>query len=122
MNSEFVKKLLNNLALLRFVKKFTADNLQEDNKLAEKFGVKTTKQSISLLDNTATKLFVTDCNFEGEEHSRYKLEQLASAMDVVGKKGELIITKKNNNELIIQVGNSCMVVSPLPKEDTPIKE
>jgi len=119
METQQIKELLNNLNLLRFVKKFTADNLLEDNKLAkEKFNIKTSENSISILDSTATKLLVTNAEFEGEIYTRFNLKQLAELLDTIGKDGELLIPKNSDlREMIAKVGNDIVVVSPLPKAD-----
>jgi len=119
METEQIKGLLNNLNLLRFVRKFTADNLLEDNKLAEeKFNIKAGDNSISILDSTATKLLVTNSEFEGEIYTRFNLKQLAELLDTIGKDGELIIPKNSElREMIARVGNDIVVISPLPKAD-----
>ena len=114
----WVKNLLNNLILLKWVKKFSADNLLEDNKLAEKFDVRCNEESLSIGDSTMTKLFVSQARYGGKEFVRYNVKQLKEALDLVGSEGELIIGKDNNKELFIQVKDSIVVVSPLPKADS----
>ena len=119
MDRKSLKELLNNLTLLKWVKKFSADNLLEDNKMAkEKFKISSDNDSISILDSTATKLLVTKAEFEGEEYVRFNLEQLSDLIDVVGKKGELIIPSDSEmREMIAQVGNDIVVVCPLPQRE-----
>jgi len=119
---EQIKNLLNNMILLKWVKKFSADNLLDDNTLADKFGVKCNEDSISVGDKTLTKLLITQARFNGKEFVRYNIKQLKSALDLVGDDGELIISEENNNELFIQVKDTIIVVSPLPKTDTEKKE
>jgi len=116
---DFIKNLLNNLVLLKFIKKNSADNLLEDNKLANGFGVKTNDESISVGDKTMTKLLVTQARFDGKEFCRYNVKQLKEALEVIDSKagGELIISKENNKELFIQVKDTIVVVSPLPTQD-----
>ena len=114
----WIKNLLNNNVLLKWVKKFSADNLLEDNKLAEKFGVKCNEESISVGDSTMTKLFVSQARYGGKEYVRYNVKQLKEALDLVGSEGELIISEDNNKELFIQVKDSIVVVSPLPRADS----
>ncbi len=113
----FIKNLLNNLPLLRWVKKFSADNTLDDNSLAEKFGVKCNEQSISVGDKSMTKLFVSQARYNGEEFVRYNIAQIKETLDLLGADGELIISKSNTKELFIQVKDSVVVVSPLPKSD-----
>ena len=119
METNKLKEILNNLILLKWVKKFSADNLLEDNKLAkEKFSIKATGNSVSIMDTTATKLFVTHSKFEGEELVRFDLAQLCSLIEIVGKKGELIIPKNSTlNEMIAEVNEDVVVVCPLPKKE-----
>ena len=117
--TENIKKLLNNLTLLKFVKKFSADNLLENNSMAkDKFNITSTDDSISILDTTATKLFVTNAEFKGEEYVRFNLKQLDELLQIVGKEGELIIPKKSEmREMIAKVGNDIAVVCPLAQQD-----
>ena len=113
----WIKSLLNNNTLLKWVRKFSADNLMEDNQLADKFKIKCNEGSISVGDSTFTKLLVTQARFNGKEFSRYNVKQLKEALDLVGAEGELIISEDNNKELFIQVKDTVVVVSPLPKAD-----
>ena len=114
---DWIKNLLNNMTLLRWVKKFSADNLLEDNKLADKFNIKCNEESISVGDSTLTKLLVTQARFGGKEYVRYNVKQLKETLDLVGSEGELIISEDNNKELFVQVKDTVVVVSPLPKTD-----
>ena len=116
-NIDWVKSLLNNNILLKWVKKFSCDNLLEDNKLANKFKIKCNEESISVGDSTLTKLLVTQARYNGKEFVRYNVKQLKEALDLVGSEGELIISEENNKELFVQVKDMIVVVSPLPKAD-----
>ena len=120
--TENLKNLLNNMVLLKWVRKYSADNLLDDNTLADKFSVKCNENSISVGDKTLTKLLVTQARFNGKEFTRYNIKQLKDALDLVGDSGELIISADNNNEMFIQVKDTIVVVSPLPKTDTTKKE
>jgi len=119
---DWVKNLLNNLTLLKWVRKFSADNLLEDNKLADKFKIKCNEESISVGDSTMTKLLVTQARFSGKEYVRYNVKQLKEALDLVGSEGELIISEDNHKELFVQVKDTIVVVSPLPKTDKGAEE
>jgi hypothetical protein len=119
---EQIKNLLNNMVLLKWVKKYSADNLLDDNSLATKFGVKCNENSISVGDKTLTKLLITQARFSGKEFVRYNIKQLKGALELVGDEGELIVSADNNNELFIQVKDTIVVVSPLPKTDAEIKK
>lgn len=114
----WVKNLLNNLTLLRFVKKYSADNLMDDNTRAESFGVKCNESSISIGDKNMFKMLVTQARYNGKEFVRYNIKQLKEVFDFVGDEGELIVSAENNNELFVQVKDSVVIVSPLPKSDT----
>ena len=125
METDKLKDILNNLVLLKWVKKFSADNLLEDNKLAkDKFNIKAEENGVSIMDTTATKLFVTKAEFEGEELVRFDLAQLGNLIEIAGTKGELIIPKNSDlNEMIAEIGDDIVVVCPLPKKDkTKVKE
>lgn len=117
-NMGWVKNLLNNLTLLRFVKKYSADNLMDDNTKAESFGVKCNESSISIGDKNMLKMLVTQARYNGKEFVRYNIKQLKEVFDFVGDEGELIVSAENNNELFVQVKDSVVIVSPLPKSDT----
>ena len=123
METDKLKEILNNLILLKWVKKFSADNLLEDNKLAkEQFNITPSSNSVSIMDTTATKLFITKAKFSGEELVRFNLAQLGNLIEIVGTKGELIIPKNSTlNEMIAEVNDDLIVVCPLPKKDK-IKE
>jgi len=114
---EWVKTLLNNNILLKWVKKFSCDNLLDDNKLAEKFNIKFNEDSISIGDSGLTKLLVTQAKYDGKEFVRYDVSQLKQALDLVGSDGELIISEENNKELFIEVKDMVVVVSPIPTSD-----
>ncbi len=113
----WLKSLLNNLPLLKWVRKFSADNLLEDNKKAEEFGIRTNEDSISVTDSTMTKVLTTHCRFGGKEYSRFNMKQLAEVVELLGKEGELIITEGKYREMVVQVGDTCILVCPLPKSD-----
>ena len=118
METDKLKQILNNTTLLKWVKRFSADNLLEDNTLAkEKFSIKSNDNSISIMDTTATKLFVTQAEFEGEELVRFDLAQLSNLIDIVGTKGELVIPNSELKEMIAEVNDDIVVVCPLPKKD-----
>jgi len=119
METNKLKEILNNLTLLKWVRKFSADNLLEDNKLAkEKFKIDSEANSISIMDTTATKLFITKAKFGGEELVRFDLGQMANLIEIVGTKGELIIPKDSLlKEMIAEVKDDVVVICPLPRQD-----
>ena len=116
-DTTWLKSLLNNLPLLKWVRKFSADNMLDDNKLAQSFGIKTTEETISLPDTTMTKLLTTHSRFDGKEYTRFDMKQLAEIVNLLGSEGELIITESKNREMVVQVGDTCIVVCPLGRQD-----
>lgn len=115
--NEYIKNILNNLNLLKWVKKFSADNLLDDNKQVEGWGVKCNEDSISIADSTMTKLFVTQARYSGKEVVRYNVKQIKEVLDLLGSEGELIVGEDDNHKLFVQIKDSVVVVSPLPKSD-----
>ena len=113
----WLKSLLNNMPLLKWVKHFSADHLFEDNEMAKKFEVQTNEDSISIADKTITKILVTHSKYGGEVHARYSMKQLAQVITLLGSGGELLISKTNNHEMFVQMGDTVVIVCPLPKED-----
>lgn len=124
MDTSKIKKLLNNLTLLKWVGKFSADNLLSDNKMAkEKFSIKASEESISVLDPTATKMLVTEAEFSGEEFVRFNLKQLSELLAVTGNDGELVIPKVTKmKEMIAQVKGNVVVICPLPPKEAKKEE
>jgi len=118
-NREWLKGLLNNLTLLRFTKKYSADRLQEDNKMSEKFNIKANVNSVTILDTTQSKLLCTNSEFIGEEYTKFNLKQLSDLLDTIGKtEGELIIPSNSvMGEMICKIGKDVVVICGLPKSD-----
>lgn len=113
----WIKSLLNNLSLLKWVKKFTANNLLQDNQLIEQMGVKTNEDTISVGDETLTKIISTHSRYAGKEYVRYNITQIKEVIDLLGGKGELIISPDNKKEMFIQIDDTVIVVCPLPQGD-----
>ena len=117
-DTSWLKSLLNNVPLLKWVRKFSADYMLDDNSMAKRFGIRTNEDSISVADTTMTKLLTTHCRFEGKEYTRFNMKQLAEMVALLGSEGELIITEGNSREMVVQIGDTCVVVCPLPKSDS----
>lgn len=122
MEKSNIKEILNDVTLLRFVKKHTANNLQEDNKVAEKkFNLTCGENSLSILDKTHSKLLVTNADFEGEIFTQFSIKQLQDLLDTIGKvegEGELLIPAKSDmKEMLVRIGNDICVVCPLPAKE-----
>ena len=113
----WIKGLLNNLPLLKWVRKYSADNLLANNELAQKYGVAVNEDTITVSDKTLTKLIVTHSQYAGKEYVKYNMKHLKEIMDLLGDKGELIISEDNHKEMFIQMNDTVIVVCPLPKSD-----
>ena len=113
----WLKGLLNNMPLLKWVKKFSADRLMEDNRMAEGFGIAVSEDSITVADDTMTKILTTSAQFKGKEIVRFSLNNIGQVIKLLGDDGKLIITDCKHKEMVIQMGNTCIVVCPLPKGD-----
>ena len=113
----WLKGLLNNISLLRWVRKYTADKLMETNEMAEGYGVKCNEDSITIADDTLTKILTTHSRFGGKELVRFNMRQIADVVKLLGSEGELIITESKHKEMVIQIADTSIVVCPLPKSD-----
>jgi len=116
----WLKGLLNNLPLLKWVKKYSADNLMADNKLAHKWGIKTTNESVSIGDKGIVKLLVTNSRYEGSEHVRFNVKHIFEVLKDICKEGELIVSKGTADqppEMFLQTENSVIVISSLGASD-----
>lgn len=118
----WLKSLLNNTPLLKWVKKFSADHLLEDNQMAKKYAVSVNDDSISIADTTLTKLLVTNSRYAGKQYVKYSMSQLAEVINLLGSEGELIIGAENNKEMFIQIKDTTIVVCPLGKDDAEEQE
>jgi|TARA_R100001530_G_scaffold2717_1_gene4405 hypothetical protein len=116
-NLGWIKSLLNNLTLLKWVKKYTADNLHPNDSMAMKYDLKTTNETICVPDKTNTKLLCSHSRFNGKEYTRFNFKQICEVMSVVGEVGECIIRESKDKEMIIQVNDTAIVLLPLPKAD-----
>jgi len=116
----WLKGLLNNIALLKWVKNYTADNLLADNKIVEKWGVKTTDESITIGDKGLVKMLVTHSRYAGTEHARFNVKHIFEVLKNISSEGELIISKPKDDapaEMFIQIDGSVIVISSLGKGD-----
>ena len=113
----WLQSLLNNLPLLKWVRKFTANKLLDDNTLAEKFGIATNDDSVSVADSTLTKTLTTHCGFAGKVYTKFSMKQLAEVVRLLGDKGELIIADSEHRGMVVQIDDTCVVVCPLGNGD-----
>ncbi len=117
-NLGWIKSLLNNLTLLKWVRKFTADSLLDDSTAyASKYGLKTTEETIGVPDKALTKVLFTHSRFSEEEYTRFNMKQIAEVIQVVGADGECIVRNSKDKEMIIQIKDTSIVLLPLPQAD-----
>src|SRR3990167_2460658 len=93
---EFLKGLLNNIAVLKWVRRNSADNLKDDVENFNKLGITTRDDSVAIMDSTNVKCLITNAIYKGEKHAMFSLEQLAEIIADVGTEGRLIIGQKDN--------------------------
>jgi len=116
-NLGWIKSLLNNLTLLKWVRKYTADSMLDDDKMAVKYDLKTTDETICIPDITNTKLLSTHSRFDGKEYTRFNFKQIAEVIQIVGDSGECIIRESEDKEMIIQINDTAIILLPLPTAD-----
>ena len=103
--------------LAKFTKKIIAISPIQKYDLAHKYHIKTNEGSISIGDQGMTKVMTTQSRYAGKELVRFNMAQVSQLVEMLGKKGELIITDNENKEMIVQVDSTSVVVCPLPKKD-----
>lgn len=107
---DFLRDLLNNKSLLKWVRKFTAEGLKDDIKLLDNLKVKTSENSICISDSALIKMFVTNARYIGGVHVMFSLEQLAEIISVLGKEGKIIVPIDKNNPVMIEDENHNLIV------------
>lgn len=119
---EFIKSLLNNNSLLKWVKKFSADGLQEKPN-GKNFSVKTSDDSICVADSSLTKMFFSSASFEGKIHVSFDLKQIREVLSLAEEKGRLIISGDNDKRLAyVQTENNVIVIAPMTEEELAEKD
>jgi len=108
----FIKKILNNSSLLRWVKKFSADGLQEKS-TAENFNVETDDSSISIADTGMVKMFFSSSRFSGKTYVSFDVKQIKEVLSLIEGDGRLIINESDDKRLCyIQSGDNVIVIAP----------
>lgn len=117
-NLGWIKSLLNNLTLLKWVRKFTADSmLDETTEYSSRYGLKTTDETIGIPDKALTKVLFTHSRFSEDEYTRFNMKQIAEVIAVVGDSGECIVRNSKDKEMIVQIKDTSVVILPLPRAD-----
>ena len=119
---EFIKNILNNNSLLRWVKKFSADGLQEENK-ADSFDVETDENTISISDVGLVKMFFSSSRFRGKTYISLDIKHIKEVLALIDGEGRLIINESDDKRLCyIQSGNNVVVIAPTSEADTQKKK
>ena len=84
-DTSWLKSLLNNVPLLKWVRKFSADYMLDDNSMAKRFGIRTNEDSISVADTTMTKLLTT-LQVRGEGVYQIQYEAVGRDGGLAGKR------------------------------------
>ena len=89
-NFDFIKNLLNNIPLLKWVKKFSADGLQEEIK-GESFDVETCDNSVCVADTGVVKMFFSSSRFSGKTYVSFDIKHIKEVLSLIEGEGRLII-------------------------------
>ena len=113
----FIKNLLNNIPLLKWVRHFTADGLQEKSQ-AESFNVEMDKDSIAIADAGLVKMFFSSSKFGGKTYASFDIKHIKEVLNLLnGEEGRLIVNESDDKRLCyIQSGNNVIVIAPTESE------
>lgn len=111
---DFLRNLLNNIGLLKFVRRHSADNIQENMKFAEKLGITVRDDSVAISDKSNIKMLVTNAIYSGKKHLIIDLGQLAEAIADMGAKGRLVVSDKENYPCFLETeeGTNLCIIAP----------
>ena len=108
----FIKTILNNSSLLKWVRKFSADGLQEESQ-AENFDVETDENSIVIADTGSVKMFFSSARFKGKTYISLDIKHIKEVLALVDGEGRLIINEHDEKRLCyIQSENNVVVIAP----------
>ena len=109
----FIKNLLNNNALLRWVKKFSADGLQEEPQ-GKNFDVETDEESLAISDVASIKMFFSSSRFAGKTYASFDIKQIKEVLSLLEGEGRLIINEHDNKRFCyIQSQENVIVIAPV---------
>ena len=109
---DFLRDLLNNIGVLKWVKRNTADNLSEDLESFKRMNITLRDDSIGIMDSDNVKCLITHAIYSGEKYVVISLEQLATIIADIGPKGRLIIGKKEQPVFIEDESNNVVLKTP----------
>lgn len=115
---DLIRSILNNPSLLKWVKKFSANGLSEDEKVAENFDIKTDKSSIVISDAENIKMFFSNAYFSGKRYVTIDISQLKEAIGLMNGKGRLIISEHEDKRLCyLQTDENVVVIAPITVDE-----
>ena len=113
----FIKNILNNSSLLRWVKKFSADGLQEEN-VGKNFNIETDENSITIADTGLVKMFFSSARFDGTTYASFDIKHIKEVLSLVEGEGRLIINESDDKRLCyVQSGNNVIVIAPTSESE-----
>lgn len=113
----FIKNILNNSPLLKWVKKFSADGLQEVNQ-GDNFDVETDENTIAISDIAMVKMFFSSARFKGKTYISLDIKHIKEVLNLINGEGRLIINEDNNKKLCyIQSENNVVVIAPTTESE-----
>ena len=114
---EFIKKILNNFSLLKWVKKFSADGLQEED-TSKTFEVETCEDSISIADTSVIKMFFSASRFCGETYASFDIKQIKEVLSLIEGDGKLIINENDEKRFCyIESDGNVVVIAPYSESE-----
>ena len=97
----FVKTLISNIPLLKWVRNYGVDNLSENlDKLPMKENINTTEHSVFLMDSKLVKGLITNSHFKGTPLIAFSLAELKEIIDVCGSEGVLYVVDKDKPAIV----------------------
>src|SRR3990167_2367519 len=110
---EKLKELLANIPLLRWVRAYGADGLQEGTAMAKSLGVRTTKETLMLLNSSNTTCLYTDAKVTGEKHlvlSASLLYDVLHHIPELSQGNVLIMAKPSQPAFLVEEDRRVVVV------------
>ena len=112
----FLKNLLNNIPLIKWVKKFSADGLQKDD-LSESLFVEKDENTICVADSGLVKMFFSSARFSGKTYVSLDIKHIKEVLSLIDGDGRLIINDDEEKRMCyIQSENNVVVIAPTTEE------
>lgn len=118
VETEGISQILKNQNLINWAKKNGAGEIKanaELEKQALEFGIKTTINSIGLMDKNMVKMFITDSDISLKTHTKISLELIAEVIKTLGTDGDLIIGDQPNRLAVIRVSHDSEILATVER-------